>query len=263
MMWAPFSALMDDLDQRGDKLFLEITPDWMQGRTTYGGLTAALCLEAALRAFPDLPPLRSAQIGFVGPAGGDVRVTPSLLRRGKSVAFVGADLESGDGLAARAVFAFGAPRPSAFERRFTPVPQVPAPEDCELYMPEGAGPPFARHYDVRLARGARPISGSAEHDHYIWVRHKDAAATDIVALVALADMPPPAMMPMFKEPAPISTVSWSLNFLNSASETRDGWWLLQSRAENASDGYSSQDMLAWNRDGEAVIAGRQSVAIFI
>jgi hypothetical protein len=54
-----------------------------QGRTTYGGCSAALCLEAAKRLLRDqrhssgaaeLPPLRSAQVAFVGPAGGDVQV---------------------------------------------------------------------------------------------------------------------------------------------------------------------------------------------
>jgi acyl-CoA thioesterase len=43
-----------------------VPEDWMQGRTTYGGLTAALCLKAALPLAGDRP-LRSAQIAFVGP----------------------------------------------------------------------------------------------------------------------------------------------------------------------------------------------------
>ncbi|MBO9557360.1 MAG: thioesterase family protein, partial [Caulobacter sp.] len=38
-----------------------VTDDWRQGRTTYGGLSAALCVETAQRTFPDAPPLRSAQ----------------------------------------------------------------------------------------------------------------------------------------------------------------------------------------------------------
>lgn len=257
-----FSELMATLSPQGDVYSVAITPDWMQGRTTYGGLGAALCLEGVRRAFPNLPALRSAQISFIGPAGGEVAVAPALLRQGKSMTFAGADLSGAQGLATRAVFAFGAARPSAFDRAFIGSPDLPGPDDCEPYIPEGMGPPFARHYDVRLARGARPITKSSEHDHYIWVRHRDQKADDVVALLALADMPPPAMMPMFEAPAPISTVSWMLNFLHAELHTEDGWWLLRSCAENASEGYSSQDMLVWNRKGEPVIAGRQSVAIF-
>ena len=108
-----------------------------------------------------------------------------------------------------------------------------------------------------------PISGSDEHEFYLWVRHEDPRAEGIVALLALADMPPPAVLPMFREFAPISSMTWMVNVLNANPVSKDGWWLLQSRGENASEGYSSQDMLVWNSDGELVIAGRQSVAIFI
>lgn len=257
-----FTALMGGIEKRGDGFAVTIPADWMQGRTTYGGMTAALCLEGVVRAFPDLPPLRSAQISFIGPAGGDVTITASLLRRGKSVTFANGDLSAGGSLAARGVFAFGAARPSQFDLNFTARPAVTAPGDCPVYIPPGFGPSFAQHYDTRLAKGARPASAAAEHDHFIWVRHRDEGAASTVALLALADMPPPAVMPMLKEFAPISSMTWALNFLTEAPRTEGGWWLLQSRAENAAEGYSSQDMLVWNAAREIVIAGRQSVAVF-
>jgi acyl-CoA thioesterase len=59
-----------------------VTDDWRQGRTTYGGLSAALCVEAALRTFPDAPPLRSAQFAFVGPAAGELAISVKPLRQG-------------------------------------------------------------------------------------------------------------------------------------------------------------------------------------
>lgn len=241
-----------------------VPENWLQGRTLYGGLTGALCLEAIGRTFPALPPLRSAQIAFVGPAEGEVSVTASMLRQGKSVTFVGADLAGEAGLAARAVFAFGAARASMFNRRFTPAPGVPGPEESGFFFPPGFdGPVFARNFDVRLAKGGIPATSSTEHDHFLWVRHRDRAATSVAALLALADMPPPAVMPMFPTFARISSMTWGLNFLTDHPQTDDGWWLLESRAENAAEGYSSQDMFVWNRAGEPVIAGRQSVAIFI
>ena len=98
---------------------------------------------------------------------------------------------------------------------------------------------------------------------FIWARHRDQKATSISALLALADLPPPAVMPLFPRPAPLSTMTWALNFLTDHPETDDGWWLMESRAENAAEGYSSQDMFVWNARGEPVIAGRRSVAVFI
>lgn len=257
-----FSELMSGAAFEGGVLSLTIPPDWMQGRTTYGGLSAAICLETARRAFPEAPPLRSAMVSFIGPAGGAVEGRAKILRQGKSVTFVEADLSGEKGIATRCQYAFGDARPSQWSRTFTPPPDMPAPEACEPYIPEGLGPPFASHFETRLAKGARPATGSDEFDHYIWVRHRDREATGMVALLALADMPPPALMPMFKEFAPISSMTWMVNALCDEPKTRDGWWLLRTRAEHASGGYSSQDMPVWNRDGELVIAGRQSVAIF-
>ena len=107
-----------------------ITDDWLQGRTTYGGLSAALCLAATLAQHGDLPPLRSAQIAFIGPAAGEVHIRSRILRRGKSVAFVEADLCQGEALATRALFAFGAPRESVMSLSHFPMPDVPPPAAC-------------------------------------------------------------------------------------------------------------------------------------
>ncbi len=245
-----------------DALAVSAPEDWMQGRTLYGGLSAALCHEAVIRKHDALPPLRSAQVAFIGPAGGDVTMRAEILRRGRSVTFVGADLHGEKGLATRTIFCFGEGRPSAFDRTFIGAPDVPLPEDCGPFFHEQFAPGFARQFENRLARGARPVSGSDIHDQFVWVRHKDEAAKGMPAFLAIADMLPPAMLPMFKEFAPISSMTWLINFLVDDPRTEDGWWLLEARAEHAREGYSSQDMFIWNRAGEAVATGRQSVAIF-
>jgi acyl-CoA thioesterase len=258
-----FSDLIGTLREHEGRIEGVIPDDWMQGRTTFGGLTAALCLEGAQRACPGLPPLRSAQVSFLGPAGGPVGIAVTRLRAGRSVSFVSVDLSGREGLATRALFTFGAARQSVFDRRFVaPPPPVSGPERCTPYFPAVFLPAFTRHFDARLARGALPVSGSGEHEHFAWVRHRDAGATSTAALLALADVPPPAMLAMFREFAPISTMTWIVNLLTSTPSSRDGWWLLRFAADHAGEGYSSQDMTVWNSDGEAVIAGRQCVAIF-
>ena len=97
----------------------------MQGRTAYGGLSAALCYEVASRVAEDLPPLRSAQFAFIGPAICELRLTPTLLRRGKSAAFYGVDMVCDAGVAARALLYFGAERPS--EQNFLDIPTSDVP----------------------------------------------------------------------------------------------------------------------------------------
>lgn len=256
-----FTEVLNSFRQQG-AFAGTVAENWLQGRTLYGGLTAALCLEGVYATFSDLPPLRSAQISFIGPAEGRLKVDATILRQGKSVTFVNADLIGDKGLAARAVFAFGAARPSGLDTHFLAPPSLPSPDISPPLHVEGRGPAFAENFDSRLAKGAFPVSASQENDHFIWVRHIDERASSIVALLALADMPPPAIMPMFIRPAPISTMTWSLNILADHLSTDGGWWLLRTTAENASEGYSSQNMIVWNTRGEPVIAGRQSVAIF-
>jgi len=46
----------------------QLPDSWLQGRTAYGGLTAALALAAAQQSGSEgLPPLRSAQVSFIAP----------------------------------------------------------------------------------------------------------------------------------------------------------------------------------------------------
>lgn len=258
-----FSELLGSL-HTGDDGFIHanVTDNWMQGRTTYGGLSAALCLQAVLDTVDDLPPLRSAQINFIGPVGGNVTIATKIMRRGRSVAYISAEMTGEKGLATHAVFCFGEGRKSRLNRDFTTPPNAPGIADSNNFFDAGFGPAFANNYDCLLAKGGLPISGSSESEHYIWVRHKDKNANNMAALVGLADMPPPAVLPMFEEFAPISSMTWMMNFLNDDISTKDGWWLMRSAAEHARDGYSSQDMQVWNSEGKLIISALQNVAIF-
>ena len=243
-----------------------ITEDWMQGRTTYGGLSAALCLRAAelsqQNSVSSLPPLRSAMINFVGPAGGAVSMQADTLRAGKSVSNIQVNMSGEHGLATHAVFTFGASRPSKLSHYFKPCPTVPKVDESDGFFNHSKRPSFTQNFEVKLAKGAHPLSGSDEHEHYLWIRHKDKKANDLAALIGIADMPPPAVLPMFEEFSPISSMTWMINFLSEDLSTEDGWWLMRTTADHAIDGYSSQDMQIWNSRGDLVTTGHQSVAIF-
>lgn len=261
----PFTNLLAALVAEGDSFRTVVSEDWLQGRTAYGGLSAALCVEAALRAVPQLPPLRSAQFTLIGPAAGPLTITPSVLRRGKSAVFVGVDLVGEAGLAARAVLSFGVARASAIAYSDLAMPTVTSIADSPSFFPDGRNPiTFQQHFEHRLAGGARPMTPGARPEYLIWYRHRDEAArAGIVPLIALADGPPPAIMVMFQQFAPISTMTWTLDILDDAPATMDGWWLIQSLAEISHQGYSTQRMLLWNADGKPVISASQNVAIFV
>lgn len=264
-MSKPFTDLIQSMTPRSDGTHVvSIPPGWAQGQSTYGGLTAALGLEAVMRQNEGLPPLRSAMVNFIGAAAGDLTIAPHVVRQGRSLTVAQADVVAEKGLATRSTFSFGAARESLFDESHLPAPDLVGPDDAEPYFTSPTRPNFTQFFDARLARGGWPGTGSEHSNHFIWVRFKERLTPSMVSLLALADMPPPAMVPRFPQPKPISSLTWMVNVLKTEPQpAQDGWWLLQSRAEHASQGYSSQDMLVWGAGLEPVIAGRQLVAIYL
>ncbi len=264
-MLIPFTQLIASIQSQGEARYgLTISPDWMQGRTTYGGLSAALCLHAALPLAGGMP-LRSAQLAFIGPVAGEVSFTASRLRQGKNTALVEASLygETGE-VASRAVFIFGASRqsPHGQPHRLT-CPQVTAPEETEFTFPKMMGPSFFNHFDVKLVRGGLPMSGQGGGDNLLWMRHADRAApNDALSLLALGDAAPPAALSTVTSPARISSMNWSIDVLTDQFVTEEGWWLEHIEAQTLGNGYSSQAMTLWNTSGEPALISRQMVAVF-
>lgn len=258
-------AVVETLMPEGDGFVIEAPADWSQGRTLYGGITAALAFEAVKRTHGELAPLRSAQFTFVGPASGRLRFTSSLLRRGRSSALIAADCVSEEGTAARAVFVFGGVRESKVAHNFLPMPKVPAPDEVSSFRKEGGAtrPGFWNNFETRLAAGSRPFDQSAERPEFVtWTRFLDTGGADpTTALLAIADCLPPAAMVHFPQPAPISTMTWTVDVAH-VPQSLEGWHLLWASSEQAGEGYSLQNMAMWSEAGDLIAAGRQTVAIF-
>ena len=259
----PLREVIAALVPDGEAWTLDAPDGWGQGRTLYGGMTAALCWSAAARGMPDLPPLRSAHFAFIGPAAGRLVLTPRLLRRGRSAAVVEVVAMGEAGEAARAILTCGAPRVSAVTHDRAPAPKVCAPMDgISMAPPGGLGPAFAQRFDVRKAGGGFPYGGG-DPDLLAWARLLDAKDVDpLVAMLAIGDVVAPAAMVVFPTPGVISTMSWSLD-IDRLADDAAAWTLISSSSETAADGYSRQAMQAWGEDGRRLWAGRQTVAVFV
>lgn len=256
-------TVVDDLDRTDDGLTIDAPPLWSQGRTLYGGMTAALCHEAARTHVAPEARLRSAQFAFIGPASGRLTLVPKVARQGRSSSVIVVDMIANDALVANATFVFGAARDSVIAYDRDLFPTVVPPDDCPLLFPDGHSPvSFANNFEVRLAAGSFLFSGG-EPEFTLWVRFRDPQTVDpVTALLALADSPPPAAMTLFPQPAAISTATWAVDLMH-APDAIDGWHLLRSTGEQASDGYAMQDLTLWNAKGRRLVRGRQCVAIFI
>ena len=240
-----------------------VPDDWMQGRTTYGGLTAALCLKAA-EPLAGGRPIRSAQIAFVGPSYGELVSVPTVLREGKNTAFISVRMSGPGGVVAECIFAFGAARESSLDFSDMIAPPVTPPAETSAFFPdEERRPAFSRHFNMRLIKGGRPVSGAPDGEIVLWMRHRDdAAPMEAVTLLSIADTPPPAAFSMLTVPGRISSMTWMAEFLTDDISTENGWFLAQHIAQTARQGYSSQAMRLWNSKGEPMMVGRQTIAVF-
>jgi acyl-CoA thioesterase len=248
------------LDRQSDTFHLHGAAGWMQGRTMYGGTSSFVAYCAATRAFPDLPPLRAAQIGFIGPVGDTIEARATMLRTGKSVSHVETTLWCDGAIVHRATWLFGRARdgnghyPAArLEHRITPEDSMP------LKQGEFA-PSFVKRMDMHYGD---PPGQSRPATLRRWVRLKERDGLDPLAeLVAIGDALPPGSMRAMERPGPISSINWSLTLLGDTPATRDGWWLLETASNHMADGFSSETLRMWNTDGIEVMRGLQSVAIF-
>ncbi|MES2095872.1 MAG: thioesterase family protein [Pseudomonadota bacterium] len=235
-------------------------PDtWLQGRTSYGGLSAALALHVAQQSDVDLPPLRSALVAFIGPLSGEITIRATKLRRGRNAAFIQADVESEAGLGLRATFVFMSAVESTVDYQVGSPPdfRLPGPDDTTFKGENSTF--FIQNFEVLDRRDA----SVGPTEWLRWVRLQERDGLDpMVELMAVADCLPPAALKLVGGPAPCSSMTWQLNVLGPQPATTDGWWMLRTSADYCKAGSSSQEMMIWNADGEPVAEQMQSVAIF-
>ena len=87
----PFSSLIAQLDRDGDAFQTELPAIGFR-RTAYGGLTTALCYEAAYVHFQITAAALGPQVTFIGPAMGCLTLKTKMLRQGRNVSFIEVDL---------------------------------------------------------------------------------------------------------------------------------------------------------------------------
>ncbi|KZN14765.1 thioesterase family protein [Marinomonas sp. TW1] len=238
-------------------------PEWLQGRTVYGGLSAALALQSILQ-MPNqtLPPLKSALISFVGPVKGPMRFKPQVLRRGKSSTFISVDCLVGSDTVLRAGFLFAEPRTSQIRQSLYEFPKVSDPTSYQSMIPIASAPALSVNFELKPVTSTLPLSGATHPELLAWLRHGDAAnVAPTVSLIALADALPPAVLSTITDMVPISSMTWSIDF-SSDSNNASEWHLLRSTSQHSVHGYSYQTMEIWDENKNLVASGSQTVAVF-
>jgi acyl-CoA thioesterase len=250
-----------DLGPEGTEF--QVSEDWLQGRSAFGGLQAAFGVAAMRRLLPQPLPLRTLQVTFVAPVPpGPVRARAQLLRVGKSASQVEASLWRDDARLALMVGVFGAAR----ESRVAHAPARPhvAGDEAVLFRyREGVTPAFTQHFAARWLVGGLPFSGSGTRHTVVELDLIDAGPCSDAHVLALADFIPPVALSLLSTPTAGSSLTWMLELFETEPArlplTR---WRVDSEMVAAQDGYTSQSNRLWGPDGQLVALSRQSMVVF-
>lgn len=246
---------------QGEGFAAQVPPEWAQGRTAYGGYSTALAYEGARRVGNELPPLRSAQIAFVGPLAGDVTLRAKVLRQGRNATWIAAEIEGEEGIGLAATFVFMRALESSYDFSARPAPSGVVPLNEARDLPDSdSRPSFTRNLDLKFAR-PKPDEPEPSLSWYARLQGRDGL-DPTTEMLLLADALPPGVLGLGPVRAPMSSMMWQINLLTDDPATPDGWFLLDSRADHARDGNSNQDMSVWDRTGRPLAAQMQSFALF-
>ena len=255
-----YSTLLSQMTGGGGRRALEVPADWLQGRTVFGGLQVAVAVQAMRDLVPDAP-LRSVQATFIAPATGDLTASATVLRTGKSVTHVQAQLGAGE-VQTIVVGVFGVGRSSRVQVTPRQVPVTTGEPRPMVYVP-GLVPAFTQHFAVQWLEGSPPFTGDTSTRHVIEVSLRDEGPATEAHVFAFADFIPPMGLSHLKAPAPGSSVTWMLDFIAGDVSTLGlERWRVDADLMFARDGYTSQSLVLWGPNGEPVALGRQAMTVF-
>jgi acyl-coenzyme A thioesterase PaaI-like protein len=252
---------MSRVRARDGEARVDVPDDWLQGRTLFGGLQAAIAL-AAMRSLVPAAPLRSLQVSFIAPVpGGPVGAKARVLRSGKNVTFVESRIVEGDEVRCMAVGAFGGRRDSVVAL----APRQPAAATAGFEVPyePGRRPAFTQHFLPRYIEGGIPYSGNGVSRQVIGLAMRDSGMATEAHVVAMADFIPPIALSYLSQPAPAASLTWMLELLaeDFGALPLEGW-RVDAELSAAAGGYTHQSLVLWGPGGVPVALGRQSMVVF-
>ncbi|NCP64258.1 MAG: thioesterase family protein [Paraglaciecola sp.] len=246
---------------------LSVAKTWAQGRTLYGGISAALIFAGMRQLVPHEKLIRALNTSFIGPIEADQPFTIELtiLREGKNATQVQGKIIQDQKPAVLMLASFGVARASKVEESSHSTHAMPVPIKPNFIPPiPKVVPSFLGHFDLVKERGGWPFTANKDSQIHGWMRLKKAPTAFTTAhLVALIDVWPPTVLQQLRWPAPASTMSWNLEFIHPHADfSPTQWFAYQALTRQASNGYAHTEANVWDEHGRLVAISRQTVAVF-
>ncbi len=260
-----FADLIASRTREGDLVAFDVSEDWQQGRTAYGGLVAAIAACAIRDVLGPERALRGLQVNFVGsvPAG-KAQVRVEVLRAGKSITQAQAIVTAQGEIATVVNAVLGAARSSSLAPFSLVRPQSRPAESLTdtPYLP-GLMPVFMQHFATRWAEGDPPFSGGCGLHSRIWLALRGDPAPRELMSILFADAMPPPVLGWAKSRVFGASLTWGIEFLAaSASGGSEGWWRADTELTGNGEGFAHQVSTIWTPQGEPAARSQQVVAVY-
>lgn len=267
MSGTPFETLINSAQNGSENTALFVPDDWMQGRTAYGGLIAAMALTAMRKNVPADRKVRSLVFSFVGPIFSDpFFIQIHLMRSGKSVTTIESRIIQNDKICCTGIGSFGAERDS--EISIAPAKRIDMPEPSDAFeLPyiDGITPAFTRHFKYRWAIGELPFTGKGGQEIGGWINFQEQPGCFTEeGLIAMADAWPTPVLSQLTQMAAASTLTWSLGFVHQDRMTcsENDWWSFHCKIESAERGYTHETSRIWDPGGKMAVYSHQTTTVF-
>lgn len=261
-----FDDLLTQIMESTSLSNLTFSEDWCQGRTAFGGISAAMLICAMKKYILANRRLLSLSTNFIGPLEPNTpfEIQIDVLREGKSASQVLGKIVQNDQVCVIAQGCFAQKRESRIE--------VPIAKQCQLdkvqenrILPyqEGVMPAFFQHVALNPQQGALPFSNATSSHLGGWMKFKKTSnQLDERHVTALTDAWPPTLLQQFSKPAPASSMSWYIEFIDEVNLDADSWLGFEAITHHSAHGYGLEDANIWSQEGKLIAISRQTVAIF-
>ncbi len=244
-----------------------VPSSWSNGRTVFGGLTAALLNQAMCSELHDEYLLRVQNTQFIGPVLLDepFEIDVTHLRDGKNVTQLQAKIIQGDQIAVLANVAYGKERESKINVAEPKVelPELPKKPTWIPQIPK-VTPKVLKYFDCKFEEGGAPFTGKKNTTYSGWMRFSELPGqlTD-AHIIALIDIWPPPVLQILRWPAPSSSLCWNVEFIHPHPIISGTQWLaFRCITRQAAGGYAHTEASIYTQSGQLIAISRQTVTVF-
>jgi acyl-CoA hydrolase len=239
-----------------------IPEGWGQGRSTFGGYTAALAVALARRVAGAGRHLRNFNNQMLRPVtAGPISGLCLKLKEGKSLSALEVRLFQKEEVCFTMQLVFVNGRPGSLKVGAKGPFEGAGPQDFKS-MPyiENVTPEFVQNVDMRWADGGWPFSGQKESSFRGYCKFRVNAGDD-EGLTALLDVFPSPALTMLDSLSPASTVTWSGHLLFVPEDFSD-FFSFEYDTAVGEDGFHTIVGRLWAPDGRLCAWSEQLVALF-